>query len=94
MIYIAFHINAWVWSSVFHARDTSVTEKLDYFSADACVLAGAYVTATRCYKLEYAISDDSVGQTLCLAQKSTKHYSDKCRIEFFVPTESICIAHY
>ncbi|KAL1405221.1 hypothetical protein Q8F55_008846 [Vanrija albida] len=26
-------INTWLWSTVFHARDTPITERLDYFSA-------------------------------------------------------------
>ncbi|ODO07646.1 hypothetical protein L198_01227 [Cryptococcus wingfieldii CBS 7118] len=26
-------VNTWVWSAVFHARDTPTTERLDYFSA-------------------------------------------------------------
>ncbi|TXT04919.1 hypothetical protein VHUM_04002 [Vanrija humicola] len=26
-------INTWLWSTIFHARDTPITEKLDYFSA-------------------------------------------------------------
>ncbi|KAK3860787.1 hypothetical protein Pcinc_033179 [Petrolisthes cinctipes] len=31
-------INAWIWSVVFHARDTPTTEKLDYFCAFSMVL--------------------------------------------------------
>ncbi|MCL4152882.1 UNVERIFIED_CONTAM: hypothetical protein GTU68_006431 [Idotea baltica] len=30
--------NAWIWSMVFHARDTLLSEKLDYFSAFSMVL--------------------------------------------------------
>lgn len=29
--------NAWFWSAVFHARDTRVTERFDYFSAGAVI---------------------------------------------------------
>ena len=32
-------INAWIMSSVFHTMDTPATEKADYFSALATVLA-------------------------------------------------------
>ncbi|KAB7506733.1 Post-GPI attachment to proteins factor 3, partial [Armadillidium nasatum] len=32
-------LNAWFWSVCFHARDTSFTEKLDYFSAFSMVLS-------------------------------------------------------
>lgn len=35
-------INAWFWSTVFHARDTPVTEKLDYFCAFSLVLYSLY----------------------------------------------------
>lgn len=31
-------INAWIWSVVFHARDTPWTERLDYFCAFSMVL--------------------------------------------------------
>jgi hypothetical protein len=31
--YTFVNINVWVWSSVFHSRDTPITEKLDYFGA-------------------------------------------------------------
>ena len=30
--YSLVNINAWLWSSVFHCRDTRLTERLDYFS--------------------------------------------------------------
>ncbi|ODV92585.1 hypothetical protein CANCADRAFT_89178 [Tortispora caseinolytica NRRL Y-17796] len=31
-------INTWIWSAVFHARDTLITERLDYFSAALLML--------------------------------------------------------
>jgi hypothetical protein len=43
--------NAWVWSSVFHARDKPLTEKLDYFSAGAAILSGFFFTISRLYRL-------------------------------------------
>lgn len=34
MIWIqAAAMNTWIWSAVFHARDTLITERLDYFCA-------------------------------------------------------------
>ncbi|WPT17932.1 Post-GPI attachment to proteins factor 3 [Picochlorum sp. SENEW3] len=30
--------NAWIWSAVFHSRDTAMTERLDYFSAGAVMI--------------------------------------------------------
>lgn len=31
-------VNAWIWSSIFHTRDTLFTEMMDYFSAFALIL--------------------------------------------------------
>jgi len=36
--YAAVSINAWIWSTVFHTRDVSWTEKMDYFCAFSIVL--------------------------------------------------------
>jgi hypothetical protein len=38
--YTVMHLNAWVWSAIFHTRDTRLTERLDYCSAIAVVVAG------------------------------------------------------
>ncbi len=40
-------INAWWWSAVFHSRDTHVTERLDYLSADVSIVIGLYVSIVR-----------------------------------------------
>ncbi|KAK9761088.1 hypothetical protein K7432_014267 [Basidiobolus ranarum] len=40
-------MNAWLWSSVFHSRDTSLTEKLDYFSAALTILYGLFLSVLR-----------------------------------------------
>ncbi|EPY52414.1 GPI-phospholipase A2 activity regulator [Schizosaccharomyces cryophilus OY26] len=45
-------MNAWIWSSVFHIRDTPITEKLDYFSAGAFVLFGLYNSLVLMFKLD------------------------------------------
>ncbi|OBZ91632.1 Protein PER1 [Choanephora cucurbitarum] len=42
-------INAWLWSTVFHTRDTPITEKLDYFSAGLYILFGFCVAILRIY---------------------------------------------
>lgn len=39
--------NAWLWSAVFHTRDTRLTERLDYFSAGALVAAGLATALAR-----------------------------------------------
>ena len=40
-------INAWFWSAVFHARDSYLTERFDYLSADISMLIGLYVSFVR-----------------------------------------------
>jgi post-GPI attachment to proteins factor 3 len=44
-------INAWIWSAVFHTRDTPLTEKLDYFSAALAILYALYNTVVRLFHL-------------------------------------------
>ena len=46
-IYALGSINAWWWSAVFHSRDTYVTERLDYLSADVSIVIGLYVSIIR-----------------------------------------------
>lgn len=46
-----FGINAWIWSTVFHARDRPWTERMDYFSAGALTLWGFYVAFIRVFRL-------------------------------------------
>ncbi|KIJ25732.1 hypothetical protein M422DRAFT_38523 [Sphaerobolus stellatus SS14] len=45
------NVNAWVWSAVFHTRDTPRTEKLDYFSAGLAILYSLYYTVVRLFHL-------------------------------------------
>jgi len=40
-------MNAWVWSAVFHTRDTPTTEKLDYFSAALSIISALHFTVAR-----------------------------------------------
>eukprot|EP00741_Cyanophora_paradoxa_P004907 tig00000849_g4761.t1 len=47
MLSAAANVNAWLWSAVFHCRDTPLTEKLDYFSAGLVVLGGLYAALLR-----------------------------------------------
>lgn len=42
-------MNAWLWSTVFHTRDTPLTEKLDYFSAGGYILYGLCVCVLRIF---------------------------------------------
>ncbi|KAL2765137.1 post-GPI attachment to proteins factor 3 isoform 4 precursor [Daubentonia madagascariensis] len=36
-------LNAWFWSTVFHTRDTDLTEKMDYFCASTVILHSVYL---------------------------------------------------
>ncbi|TFY72548.1 hypothetical protein EVG20_g483 [Dentipellis fragilis] len=44
-------INAWIWSAVFHTRDTPITEKLDYFSAALAIMYSLYFSVIRLFHL-------------------------------------------
>ncbi|KAJ3854540.1 Per1-like protein [Lentinula lateritia] len=44
-------MNTWIWSAVFHTRDTPLTEKLDYFSAALTILTALYFTVIRFFHL-------------------------------------------
>ena len=45
--YAALSANAWLWSAVFHCRDTRLTERLDYFSADALLAYALFAALVR-----------------------------------------------
>jgi post-GPI attachment to proteins factor 3 len=47
-----FGMASWVFSMIFHTRDFSATEQLDYFGAGACVLYGFYYTPIRVFRLD------------------------------------------
>jgi hypothetical protein len=49
--YAALNGNAWVWSAVFHCRDTRLTEALDYFSADALLAYALFAALARAARL-------------------------------------------
>ncbi|XP_037583296.1 post-GPI attachment to proteins factor 3 isoform X2 [Cebus imitator] len=40
-------LNAWFWSTVFHTRDTDLTEKMDYFCASTVILHSIYLCCVR-----------------------------------------------
>ncbi|WWC88225.1 uncharacterized protein L201_003130 [Kwoniella dendrophila CBS 6074] len=49
-------INTWIWSSVFHARDTPNTERLDYFSATLTISYTLLYSIIRIFGLRTPIS--------------------------------------
>lgn len=44
--------NTWLQSSIFHYRDTPLTEKLDYFSACLCILSSLPIILIRLFKIK------------------------------------------
>ncbi|XP_044303052.1 post-GPI attachment to proteins factor 3 isoform X2 [Varanus komodoensis] len=40
-------LNAWFWSTIFHTRETNLTEKMDYFCASAVILHSVYLCCVR-----------------------------------------------
>ncbi|RMD43184.1 hypothetical protein DV735_g1942, partial [Chaetothyriales sp. CBS 134920] len=47
-----FGLASWLFSMIFHTRDFSITEKLDYFAAGASVLYGLYLSVVRIFRLD------------------------------------------
>lgn len=45
--FFALSANSWLWSAVFHARDTKPTERGDYFSAGALLAFSAFMPVAR-----------------------------------------------
>lgn len=45
-------MNTWIWSAVFHLRDTFLTERLDYFSALLQMTYTGLIAATRLFRLD------------------------------------------
>ena len=48
--------NAWLWSSIFHCRDTKTTERFDYFSAGFLVAYNLFLSIARVVGLNSAKS--------------------------------------
>ncbi|XP_028391333.1 post-GPI attachment to proteins factor 3-like isoform X2 [Dendronephthya gigantea] len=52
-LYYIISVNAWLWSAVFHTRDLTWTERLDYFGAVSLILASIYSSFVRIVGPEY-----------------------------------------
>ncbi|CAI9616948.1 unnamed protein product, partial [Staurois parvus] len=57
-------INAWFWSTIFHTRDTAITEKMDYFCASAVILHSIYLCCMRTLGLRYPSFATAFGAVL------------------------------
>ncbi|OCF75469.1 hypothetical protein I204_04325 [Kwoniella mangroviensis CBS 8886] len=49
-------VNTWIWSTVFHARDTPTTERLDYFSATLTISFTLLYSIIRVFHLRTPLS--------------------------------------
>jgi hypothetical protein len=49
--YAALSVNAWLWSAVFHCRDTHLTERLDYIAADVLLAFALFAACVRALHL-------------------------------------------
>ncbi|XP_027728713.1 post-GPI attachment to proteins factor 3 isoform X1 [Vombatus ursinus] len=59
-------LNAWFWSTVFHTRDTSLTEKMDYFCASTVILHSIYLCCVRTLGLQRPAVASAFGGFLLL----------------------------
>lgn len=67
-------LNAWFWSTVFHTRDTYLTEKMDYFCATAVILYSIYLCCVRTLGLKRPGVSSMVGALLILVFTSHVSY--------------------
>ncbi|KAM9837517.1 post-GPI attachment to proteins factor 3 [Aulostomus maculatus] len=67
-------LNAWFWSTVFHTRDTFLTEKMDYFCATAVILYSIYLCCVRTLGLRHPGVSSIVGVVLILVFTSHVSY--------------------
>uniref|UniRef100_A0A3Q2QHB1 Post-GPI attachment to proteins factor 3 n=1 Tax=Fundulus heteroclitus TaxID=8078 RepID=A0A3Q2QHB1_FUNHE len=67
-------LNAWFWSTVFHTRDTYLTEKMDYFCATAVILYSIYLCCVRTLGLRRPGVSSMVGVLLILTFTSHVSY--------------------
>ncbi|XP_054913995.1 post-GPI attachment to proteins factor 3 [Poeciliopsis prolifica] len=75
-------LNAWFWSTVFHTRDTFLTEKMDYFCATAVILYSIYLCCVRTLGLRRPGVSSMVGVLLILAFTSHVSYLTFVRFDY------------
>ncbi|ORY23943.1 Per1-like-domain-containing protein [Naematelia encephala] len=70
-------VNTWVWSAVFHTRDTPITERLDYFSATLTIAATVLYTVLRTLGLSTPITTSRLVLpiSICLALIVISHFT-------------------
>ncbi|CAO0789223.1 unnamed protein product [Mucor circinelloides] len=61
LLYTTIGVNAWLWSTIFHSRDTKFTELMDYLSAGLLVLYSLYYAILRVYRLTNSLLVQTLG---------------------------------
>ena len=62
--YCLLSANAWLWSAVFHGRDTHATERLDYFSAALLIVYNLFISVVRTCGVRSAAAQAGVAAPL------------------------------
>ncbi|XP_038609582.1 post-GPI attachment to proteins factor 3 isoform X4 [Tachyglossus aculeatus] len=75
-------LNAWFWSTVFHTRDTSLTEKMDYFCASAVILHSVYLCCVRTLGLRRPALASAFGGVLLLLLAGHVTYLTLVRFDY------------
>ncbi|XP_028931036.1 post-GPI attachment to proteins factor 3 isoform X1 [Ornithorhynchus anatinus] len=75
-------LNAWFWSTVFHTRDTSLTEKMDYFCASAVILHSIYLCCVRTLGLRRPALASAFGGVLLLLLAGHVAYLTLVRFDY------------
>ena len=73
IIQIALSVNAWLWSAIFHGRDTPTTEKFDYFSAGGLIAFNLILSLVRVTQQEPQLMWVVIGSPITL------YYLKHCR---------------
>ncbi|KAI9473951.1 MAG: post-GPI attachment to proteins factor 3-like protein [Benjaminiella poitrasii] len=61
ILYTAIGMNAWLWSTIFHSRDTKFTELMDYFSAALFVLYTLFFALLRVFSIRNGLVIKAMG---------------------------------
>uniref|UniRef100_A0A8C3SYY5 Post-GPI attachment to proteins factor 3 n=1 Tax=Chelydra serpentina TaxID=8475 RepID=A0A8C3SYY5_CHESE len=75
-------LNAWFWSTVFHTRDTDVTEKMDYFCASTVILHSIYLCCVRTLGLKRPAFANAFGAFLILVLACHVSYLTLVRFDY------------
>ncbi|KAG0174214.1 hypothetical protein DFQ28_000018 [Apophysomyces sp. BC1034] len=73
-------INTWIWSTIFHARDLTWTQNMDYFSAAFSLLYAFYFAILRVFHVRQAATIRVIGAVLLVL--FVMHVSYLSLIEF------------